>query len=71
MTRHTYDRGGAPDGTIGISIDRFYGDDYVCIELEDGATFANLTAAQARAVAEDLTAHADALDTGRQDGTIT
>jgi hypothetical protein len=62
MNAHTYDRGGAPDGTLGISIDRFYGDDLVCLELEDGGSAAHLTAAQARAVAEDLVAHADALD---------
>jgi len=64
MTRHTYGRGGAPDGTLGVSIDRFYGNDLLCIELEDDDTAAYLTAAQARAVAADLIAHADALDAG-------
>jgi len=62
MSTHTYDRGGAPDGTLGISIDRFHGDDLVYIELEDGDTAAYLSAVQARAVAVDLVVHADALD---------
>jgi hypothetical protein len=65
MSKHTYDRGGASDGTLGISIDRFYGDDLVCLELEDGGSFAYLTADQARAVAKDLMAHADSLDETR------
>lgn len=50
------------DRTLGISLDRYYGDEIVCIELSNGATFANLTSDQARAVADDLRVHADALD---------
>ena len=64
MAAHTYDRGGAPDGTLGVSVDRFYGEDLVCIELYDGDTAAYLTPAQAREVAADLLTHADALETG-------
>jgi hypothetical protein len=61
MAEHPFTRGGADDGKLGVSIDRFYGEDYVCVELMPGVTFANLTAQQARAVAHDLTVHADAL----------
>lgn len=64
VSHHTFDRGGSPDGTLSVSIERFYGDDCVAIDLES-ATEAHLTAEQARAVAADLVAHADALD-GRQ-----
>jgi len=61
VAAHKYDNGGSPDGTLGISLDRFYGDDYVCLEFEHGGTSAYLTADQARAVALDLLAHATAL----------
>lgn len=66
MAAHAFDRGGAPDGTLGIALDRFYGEDYVCIELADGSTEAHLTAGQARAVAADLIAHAAALEEHRK-----
>jgi hypothetical protein len=62
VAHHTFHRGGAPDGTLAVSIERFYGDDYVAIDLEPGASMAHLTAEQARAVAGDLVAHADELD---------
>ncbi len=34
MATHGFDRGGQPDGTLGVSIDTFYGDDYVRDRLE-------------------------------------
>ena len=58
MAAHPYDDG----RTIGVSLDRYYGQETVLLELSGEATFANLTSELARAVAADLTAHADALD---------
>lgn len=62
MSGHDFDRGGQDDGTLMVSIDKFYGDDYVTIDLNPGVTGAHLTAEQARAVAADLIVHADYLD---------
>lgn len=59
MAAHSYDDG---DRTVGISLDRHYGEETVLLELGGEATFANLTSALARAVAKDLLAHADRLD---------
>lgn len=58
MAAHRYDDG----RTIGVSLDRYYGEETVLLELGGEATFANLTSELARAVAADLNAHADALD---------
>ena len=58
MAAHPYDDG----RTVGVSLDRYYGEETVLLELSDEATFANLTSELARAVAADLNAHADALD---------
>ena len=58
MAAHPYDDG----RSVGVSLDRYYGDETVCLELSNGATMAHLTSAQARAVAADLLTHADALD---------
>ena len=62
MAEHIYDRGGSPDGALGISLGRFYGEEAVELDLVSGDSAAHLTAEQARAVAADLVAHADALD---------
>lgn len=68
MAEHTYDRGGGDtddtddNGMLTVEIGRFYGEDYVSIELAHGATFAYLTAGQACAVAMDLLKHANRLD---------
>lgn len=59
MAAHSYDNG---DRTVGVSLDRYYGEETVLLELSDDATFANLTSILARAVAKDLNAHADRLD---------
>lgn len=58
MAAHPYDDGRA----VGVSLDRYYGEETVLLELSGEATFANLTSEVARAVAKDLLAHADALD---------
>ena len=58
MAAHPYDDG----RTVGVSLDRYYGEETVLLELSGEATFANLTSALARAVAADLLAHADGLD---------
>lgn len=58
MAAHPYDDG----RTVGVSLDRYYGQETVLLELSGEATFANLTSALARAVAKDLLAHADRLD---------
>lgn len=65
MAEHTFDRGGPNDGVLGVSINSFYGENYVCTELNPPVGSFNLTAEQARAYAADLIAHADALDEGR------
>jgi hypothetical protein len=67
MAHHAYDRGGdGGDGTLSVSLDRYYGEDTVCVDLT-GAAFANLSADQARAVGRDLLTHAEYLDgTGRE-----
>ncbi|MCX5239802.1 hypothetical protein OG824_31835 [Streptomyces prunicolor] len=65
MAFHTFDRGGAPAGTLAISIDRF-GDDYVALDLDPAAGVAHLTAEETRAVAADLLAHADELDSNKE-----
>lgn len=62
MAEHTFDRGGADDGTLMVSIFRSYGEDYVQTDVNPPATGFGLTADQARAYAADLLAHADALD---------
>jgi hypothetical protein len=62
VAEHPFDRGGQDDGKLTVSIERFYGEDYVSIDLEPGATGANLTASQAREVAADLIANAEQLD---------
>ena len=62
MSGHTFDRGGQDDGTLMVSIDKWYGDDYVTVDLNPGVTEAHLTAARAREVAADLIAHADYLE---------
>lgn len=65
MAHHMFDRGGADDGALMVSIDSFYGENYVCTEIEPGGLgFFNLTAEQARAYAADLLAHAEALEVG-------
>ena len=62
MAHHAYDRGGdGGDGTLSVSLDRYYGEETVCVDLA-GAAFANLSAELARAVAQDLLVHADRLD---------
>ncbi|WP_019059967.1 hypothetical protein [Streptomyces prunicolor] len=61
MAFHTFGRGCAPDGTLAVSIERF-GDNYVAIDLDPAAGVAHLTADETRAVAADLLAHADELD---------
>ena len=58
MAAHPYDDG----RTVGVSLDRYYGEETVLLELSGDATFANLTSTLARAVAKDLNAHADAPD---------
>lgn len=58
MAAHPYDDG----RTVGVSLDRYYGEETVLLELSGEATFANLTSTLARAVAADLLAHADRLD---------
>ena len=58
MAAHRYDDG----RTVGVSLDRYYGEETVLLELSGEATYANLTSALARAVAKDLLTHADALD---------
>jgi hypothetical protein len=62
MAEHTFDRGGADDGTVTVSIFRSYGEDVVYSDLEPPVTGFGLTADQARAYAADLITHADALD---------
>ena len=65
MAEHPYDAGGGDivnNGLLAVELDRFYGEDYVSIELGHGGSFAHLTAEQARAVARDLIEHADRLD---------
>lgn len=59
---HTFDRGGADDGTLSVHIERFYGDEYVAIDLDPAGSGAHLTAEEARAVAADLVQHANELD---------
>lgn len=68
MSTHSFERGGQDDGTLTVSIDRFYGDNYVAIDLDPAVVSAHLTAEQARAVAADLIAHANALDGGGASG---
>ena len=65
MAEHAYDRGGgdtADNGRLTVELDRFYGEDVVSLELAHGASYASLTAVQARAVAADLNEHADRLE---------
>jgi hypothetical protein len=62
MSSHSFNRGGQDDGTLTVNLDTFYGEQYVAIGLEPAVAEAHLTAAQARAVAADLLAHADQLD---------
>lgn len=59
MAAHPYDDG---DRTLGVHLERYYGEERVCMELSHGADVAYLTSSEARAVAGDLAAHADALD---------
>ena len=59
MAAHPYDDG---DRTLGVHLERYYGEEKVCMELSNGADVAYLTSAEARAVAKDLLTHADALD---------
>lgn len=58
MAAHRYDDG----RIVGVSLDRYHGEETVLLELSGEATFASLDAQTARAVAEDLLAHADRLD---------
>lgn len=65
MAEHKYDRGGGDtddNGILTVELARFYGEDVVSLEIAHGATFASLTADQARAVGRDLLEHADRLD---------
>jgi hypothetical protein len=62
VATHAFDRGGADDGTLDVSLFRFYGEEYVWTDVEPGATGFGLTADQARAYAADLVNHAEALD---------
>lgn len=64
MSSHSFDRGSQDDGTLTVSIERFYGDDYVTLDLIPGVSMVHLDAEGARAVAADLLAHADRLDGG-------
>lgn len=64
MGAHPFDWGGLP-GTLMVSIDKFYGDNLVSLELRGAKGEAHLTAVQARALAADLISHADYLDAGR------
>lgn len=48
-----------------VSLDHFNGDNWVAIEAHQLLDSILLTPAQARALAADLVAHADALDEGR------
>lgn len=61
MATHRYDNGGQEDGTLDVSIEAFYGDEYVCLDLVNGDSGAHLTADQAEELAADLIAHAQAL----------
>lgn len=45
-----------------VSLDRFEGDDYVALEAPQLLDSVLLTPAQARALAAELTTHADTLD---------
>jgi hypothetical protein len=62
MALHTFDGGGADDGTVEVSLFTFYGEEYVWTDIVSGETAFGLNADQARAYAADLAAHADALD---------
>jgi hypothetical protein len=62
MAEHTFDRGGQDDGTLTVSLDRSYGDEYVWTALDPAVTGFGLTADQARTYAADLITHAAALD---------
>ena len=61
-TGHRFDRGGADDGLISVTIEVFYGGRCVALRLAPAVTAAYLDAATARALAADLVAHADALE---------
>jgi hypothetical protein len=61
VATHTFDRGGADDGTLDVSLFTFYGEERVWTDVEPEVSF-GLTAEQARAYAADLITHADALD---------
>lgn len=71
MATHTFDRGGADDGTLDVSLFTFYGEEYVWTDIEPPATGFGLTADQARAYAADLITHADALDERNAEGGAT
>jgi hypothetical protein len=58
----TFNRGGADDGTLDVSLFTFYGEERVWTDVEPAVGGFGLTADQARAYAADLIAHADALD---------
>lgn len=59
MAEHPYDDG---DRALGVSLARHRGEETVCLESRPPAVMAHLTSDQARALAADLVAHADALD---------
>lgn len=67
MAEHRFDHGGQDDGTLTISIARFYGDDYVHLDT-GSSTGAHLTAGQARAVAADLIVQAEQLEAAAEFG---
>lgn len=62
MSTYLVDRGGQDDGEFIVSIERFYGERYVNLDNDSGDCVTHLTADQARAVAADLIASADVLD---------
>jgi hypothetical protein len=62
MAEHTFEGGGQDDGTVTVSLFRFYGEEFVWTDLEPSVCAFGLTAERARAYAADLIAHADALD---------
>jgi len=62
VSTHSFARGGQPDGELGVRICSFYGQEYVALDIEPAVGEAHLTPAVARALAADLTTHADLLD---------
>ncbi len=62
METFKFENGGDNPGELIVSRDRFYGEEYVTLELDPAANAVYLTAGQARAVAHELMTEAAALD---------